>query len=149
MITYIAGPMSGYPEFNRPAFEAEAKRQTDLGHVVLNPAILPDGLSQAEYMQLCMPMVMIAKRIVMLPGWRKSTGATAEHALAVKLGHEVVYAGDDWIKWDGGECPVDGGSAVQIKMRDGETLSSPEAGYLSWGHEGMYHDIIAYRAVKP
>ncbi|EER3682409.1 TPA: DUF4406 domain-containing protein, partial [Escherichia coli O26] len=41
---YIAGPMTGYENFNREAFhkvEEELKRE---GHTVLNPAVLPDGL---------------------------------------------------------------------------------------------------------
>ncbi len=42
---YIAGPMTGYKNFNREAFhnaEEELKRE---GHTVLNPAVLPDGLT--------------------------------------------------------------------------------------------------------
>ena len=41
---YIAGPISGLPNFNRDAFNAEAHRLLGLGHVALNPASLPDGL---------------------------------------------------------------------------------------------------------
>ncbi len=46
---YIAGPMTGYENFNREAFhkaEEELKRE---GHTVLNPAVLPDGLTQPHY----------------------------------------------------------------------------------------------------
>lgn len=90
---YIAGPMSGLPEYNRPAFFAEAARQSELGRSVLNPATLPDGLSQAEYMSICLPMVMAADAIVLLPGWEESAGATAEFSLAAKLEKEVICAG--------------------------------------------------------
>lgn len=45
---YIAGPMSGLPNFNRDAFNLEAERLHTLGHIALNPAILPDGLEQHE-----------------------------------------------------------------------------------------------------
>ncbi len=38
---YIAGPMNGLPNFNRDAFNLEAQRLQSLGHVALNPAILP------------------------------------------------------------------------------------------------------------
>ncbi|EMY1800810.1 DUF4406 domain-containing protein, partial [Escherichia coli] len=34
MIVYVAGPMSGYEQFNRPAFHSAAKRLTDKGYVV-------------------------------------------------------------------------------------------------------------------
>lgn len=89
---YVAGPMSGLPEYNRPAFFAEAKRQAAMGYVVLNPATLPDGLTQAEYMSICLPMVMAADAIVMLPGWERSAGATAERFLAIKLRKEVFIS---------------------------------------------------------
>ena len=49
MIVYIAGPMTNIPHFNRPAFIAAAKRLSRRGDIPLNPAILPDGLSQAVY----------------------------------------------------------------------------------------------------
>ena len=35
---YLAGPMTGLPEFNYPAFHAEAARLRQLGYHVENPA---------------------------------------------------------------------------------------------------------------
>jgi len=90
---YIAGPMSGLPDFNRPAFHREANRLGKLGHVVLNPATLPDGLEQHEYMALCIEMVKIADQLTLLPDWEASAGATAEHALAIKLDKIITMAG--------------------------------------------------------
>ena len=87
---YIAGPISGLPNFNRDAFNAEAHRLLGLGHVALNPAILPDGLEQHEYMAICIEMVKMANQLVMLPGWERSAGARAEHALAIKLGKAII-----------------------------------------------------------
>ena len=87
---YIAGPISGLPNFNRDAFNAEAHRLLGLGHVALNPAILPDGLEQYEYMAICIEMVKMADQLVMLPGWERSAGARAEHALAIKLGKAII-----------------------------------------------------------
>jgi len=83
---YIAGPMSGIDGFNRKAFFMAATAEYMAGNVVLNPAILPDGLSQAEYMSICLQMVLMADEILMLDGWELSDGATAERALAIKLG---------------------------------------------------------------
>ena len=37
MRIYISGPMSGYPDLNRPAFDAAEKRLTAQGHFVINP----------------------------------------------------------------------------------------------------------------
>lgn len=41
---YIAGPMTGIPDYNRPAFNEYAAKLVEQGHTVLNPATLPDGL---------------------------------------------------------------------------------------------------------
>ncbi len=87
---YIAGPMTGLPNFNRDAFNKEALRLQSLGHVALNPAILPDGLEQHEYMAICIEMVKMADHLVLLPNWERSAGATAERALAIKLGKPVI-----------------------------------------------------------
>lgn len=87
---YVAGPMSGYEDFNRPAFFAMADQLKAAGFVVLNPAILPDGMTQAEYMQIDMAMVMVADTLVMLEGWQHSPGAVAEYHLAYKMGKAIV-----------------------------------------------------------
>lgn len=89
-VYYIAGPMTGYDNYNRPAFHNAAKTLSMNGHV-LNPAILPDGLSQREYMSICLPMVQCATHVHMLKGWEKSPGALTEHGLAVKIGLEISY----------------------------------------------------------
>ncbi|NZB12636.1 DUF4406 domain-containing protein [Escherichia coli] len=88
---YIAGPMTGYKNFNREAFhkaEEELKRE---GHTVLSPAVLPDGLTQPHYMDICMAMIRCVDAIYMLKGWQRSAGAKAELALAEKLGHAVIF----------------------------------------------------------
>ena len=90
---YIAGPMTGLPNFNRDAFHREAERLQTLGHVALNPAILPDGLSQGQYMQICLHMVAVADELVMLPGWEQSDRAYIEFCLAKKSGKTIRELG--------------------------------------------------------
>ncbi|KQC24260.1 DUF4406 domain-containing protein [Escherichia coli] len=90
MKVYVAGPMTGHENFNREAFhkaEEELKRE---GHTVLNSAVLPDGLTQSQYMDICMAMIRCVDAIYMLNGWQRSAGAKAELALAEKLGHAVI-----------------------------------------------------------
>ncbi len=41
------------------------------GNIVLNPAVLPDGLSQQQYMSICIPMLMCADAIYLLDGWEE------------------------------------------------------------------------------
>lgn len=82
MRLYIAGPMSGRPEFNRPAFnEAEAKLQA-AGYDVLNPARQPDGLEYEEYMRRGFEDIGNADGVALLPGWRESSGARREVSFA-------------------------------------------------------------------
>ncbi|EOJ0049796.1 TPA: DUF4406 domain-containing protein [Enterobacter hormaechei] len=91
MKIYIAGPMSGLPDFNRDAFNHAHVFLGAKGHVVLNPALLPDGLTQAEYMDICLSMLRCADAVFMLRGWEKSAGARAENALAEKLEMEIIF----------------------------------------------------------
>ena len=90
MKVYIAGPMTGLPHFNRPAFNQAALNLSFDKHVPLNPAILPDGLTEADYMAVGITMLQRADAIFLLTGWQFSAGARAEHALALKLGLEVI-----------------------------------------------------------
>ncbi|MFU0912997.1 DUF4406 domain-containing protein [Kluyvera intermedia] len=91
MKIYIAGPMSGMPNFNREAFNHEQIILGAKGHVVLNPALLPNGLTQPQYMDICLAMLRCAHAIYLLDGWEKSAGARAEKALAEKLRLEIIY----------------------------------------------------------
>ena len=90
MKVYIAGPMTGLPHFNRPAFNQAALNLSFEKHVPLNPAILPDGLTEADYMAVGLTMLQRADAIYLLTGWQFSAGARAEHAMALKLGLEVI-----------------------------------------------------------
>ncbi|MEL9225993.1 DUF4406 domain-containing protein, partial [Escherichia coli] len=91
MKIYIAGPMTGYPDYNRTAFFSKAKELMEVGHIVLNPALLPAGLCQSEYMDICLAMLRSANAVYLLKGWEESVGARAEHELAQKLGLNVIY----------------------------------------------------------
>lgn len=48
--------------------------------------MLPNGLTQAEYMDICLAMVRSVDAVYLLKGWEGSAGARAEYALAEKLG---------------------------------------------------------------
>jgi hypothetical protein len=88
-IYYIAGPISGIKDHNRPLFNKVTAELAEQGHSVLNPATLPDGLTQGQYMQICLPMVAVADELVMLPGWERSEGAYIEFLLAKKSGKTI------------------------------------------------------------
>lgn len=92
VIVYIAGPMTGIPEFNYPLFNATAKALRAAGVEVRNPAE-NDGGSAGEswefYMRLALRSLLECDEIVLLPGWRDSRGARLEEAVARELGMRV------------------------------------------------------------
>lgn len=93
---YLAGPMSGLPEFNFPAFHRETARLRDLGYHVENPAENPKPPcgSWEGYMRLAIAQLVTCDTLAQLPGWEASRGATIEHRLAVELGMTVVAAAE-------------------------------------------------------
>lgn len=91
---YIAGPMSGLPELNFPAFHAEATWLRAMGNEVVNPAeINSDPTAKWEdCMRADIAQLVTCDRIHMLPGWTKSRGATLEHHIALSLGMEITHS---------------------------------------------------------
>ena len=96
MKIYVAGPMTGIPEFNFPAFNAAAARLRAAGHEVINPAENEGGDTSktwAYYMRQDLHHVLSVEAIAVLPGWQRSRGATLEVAVARALGLPILDAG--------------------------------------------------------
>lgn len=53
---------------------------------------------------------------------------------------------NDWIEWNGGECPVPPETTVEVRFRGGRTsnMDAPGADWR-WSHHGEGSDIVAYR----
>ena len=85
---YVAGPMTGLPDHNFPAFMAAAAKLRDQGHHVENPADggLVDGWTWADYMRRCIGQLITCDTIALLPNWHTSRGAMIELRLAEDLG---------------------------------------------------------------
>lgn len=112
MKIYLAGPMTGYKDFNFPAFMAAAQMLRDLGHTVFNPAerdLERDGpefsksetgdVHEAEakgfdrrvaIMDDLTYIIQEAEAIALLPGWQASKGANAELWTARFLDLEIL-----------------------------------------------------------
>lgn len=106
---YVAGPMTGIEDYNRPAFYDTAEAFRDGGYVVFNPAdndvrlfgsheacdeAINEDRQGALRIMLGSDLEFITQEadvIAMLPGWENSKGARAEHATAVALGLEIIY----------------------------------------------------------
>jgi len=70
------------------------------------------------------------------------------HVDALITEYPAPIADDGWIKWNGGECPVDAETLVKIEWRNGNTALG-RAYHFLWMHDDGYDDIIAYRIIKP
>ena len=90
MKVYISGPMTGYPDFNYPAFHAAEQHLADLGHEPLNPARHPKQETWADYLRLDLVDVLAADAVAVLPGWECSRGAVLEVHVAHALGMAVL-----------------------------------------------------------
>lgn len=88
---YVAGPMSGLPDFNFPAFHAAAAALRSRGFDVENPADnpAPPCGTWLGYMRLAVRQLATCDEVVLLPGWQKSRGARAEFSLATDMGLPV------------------------------------------------------------
>lgn len=91
---YLAGPMTGIPEFNYPAFHAEAARIRSLGFEVVSPAeINPIGGTWEECMRKDIAELVTCDTVALLPNWENSRGASLEKYIASQLGLFTLAAG--------------------------------------------------------
>lgn len=94
---YIAGPMTGYEDWNFPAFAAVAASLRSSGETVISPHEIPfdDKTDNPTCLRLCLRALLDCESLVLLPGWRDSKGASVEHAVAEALNmpiHELSSA---------------------------------------------------------
>lgn len=107
---YLAGPMTGIPQFNFPAFIEAAARLRAQGHTIVSPAELDDqatfdaamaspdgspgsGSTNGETWGdfLARDVKLIADKcqgVILLPGWAHSRGARLEAYVGLLCGHE-------------------------------------------------------------
>jgi len=105
---YLAGPMTGLPEFNFPAFDEAARLLEAQGYKVFNPAQMDrdvgfdpsstqvDDKFLRDALRRDLAAICDADAIAMLPGWEKSGGARIEWMLAAHLGLEIIYL-SEWM----------------------------------------------------
>jgi hypothetical protein len=89
---YISGPMTGVPDFNFPAFNAEAARLRSMGYDVVNPEEINTDTSTPynECMRNDLKALLDCDTIAMLDGWMDSKGAHLEMHIAHRVGIKVV-----------------------------------------------------------
>ena len=87
---YIAGKITGDPNYKERFKRAEQFFAKD-GYAVLNPAALAEGMSPADYMAICLPMIFTADWVVFLPNWESSSGANIEYQLCEYISKQTVF----------------------------------------------------------
>lgn len=114
---YISGPMSGYDDFNFPAFNTKQKELEADGWIVFNPAnkddeeavktdpsfakgdakaLMKTGFNFRKVYTWDVDKVIEADAIYMLKRWEHSPGAVGEHASAVVMQlkypeYQIIY----------------------------------------------------------
>ncbi|WP_315701311.1 MULTISPECIES: DUF4406 domain-containing protein [unclassified Bradyrhizobium] len=111
---YLAGPMRGLPNFNKPAFMEAAEALRAKGYRVFNPVeetiriygagVYEDNPAGNEGLTPIDPrkvffndvafICLYADAVVYLPGSERSKGAAAEKAIAGALGISVLALAD-------------------------------------------------------
>lgn len=93
MKIYIAGKITGEPNY-KEKFNIAATSLEAQGHIVLNPAELPEGMLPADYMRICFAMIDTADAIYLLKGWYSSSGASIERNYAMYTGKSILTEGE-------------------------------------------------------
>lgn len=99
MTVYLSGGITGREDY-KSEFK-EAKRRIADGEIcsvgiiptsiVLNPAELPRGLSDWQYMRICFSMIDCADVVIALLSGRESRNARLEHDYAKYIGKRIIY----------------------------------------------------------
>lgn len=91
MRLYVAGPMTGLPDFNYPAFFDAADRLDRGGFTVGNPAADGQvlGWSWEQYLRRALRLMLECDGVAILDGWERSRGARLEAEVAAQLGMRV------------------------------------------------------------
>lgn len=101
---YLAGPMSGLPDYNYPAFMAESDRLHRLGFHVENPATNPEQEDWAGYLRVALTQLLTCEAVAVLPGWETSRGACLEVYVAKAIGMPILIAAE--LKRITGDAPL-------------------------------------------
>lgn len=87
-VVYIAGPITGVDRYWEP-FEKAEDDLTALGYIPLSPARLPQGMTNAQYMRICLAMIDSADAVLVI-GDRYSEGVNVEGAYCQYVGKPIV-----------------------------------------------------------
>ena len=130
MKIYIAGPMTGLPDWNFPAFHAAAAAWRAAGWEVVNPAEEFDGktdLPYRAYVERDIERLRQVDAIVMLEGWDgpNARGSVWEREIARSMLHIPI--------WDAHEVFPVGGYEAETILEEAQRLVHGNRG-ADYGH---------------
>ena len=94
---YLAGPMSGIPESNYPAFRDACVRLRAWGYEIVSPHETwphSEHADEEAYLELLRhdaETMLTCQGIILLPGWTKSRGARFEFHIALTLDMTILF----------------------------------------------------------
>lgn len=91
MKVYLAGKITGDPNYREKFAAAVKKLEERAGVTVISPAVTPEGLKKADYMRICFAMLESADAAVFLPDWEDSPGAQLEKHWCEYVGKKMVF----------------------------------------------------------
>ena len=104
MKVYLAGKITGDPNYREKFAAAAKKLEERAGVTVISPAVTPEGLKKADYMRICfamleslltvdegIAMLESADTAVFLPDWEDSPGAQLEKHWCEYVGKKMVF----------------------------------------------------------
>lgn len=98
MKLYIAGPITGVPDGNTPAFNEAAKQLREAGYDVSNPADHGYGTRPWKwYMVKALKMMLDCDAVALLPGYSNSKGARLEVQVAHAMDMKTKYV-EAWLE---------------------------------------------------
>lgn len=116
MKIYLAGPMTGIPQSNFPAFDIAAMELREKGYEIISPAELDepaerqralaskDGIitmrQWQEFLARDLKIVSEVDGVAVLGGWHNSKGARQEVFTAVNLDKPIYRVVDTWCGFD-------------------------------------------------
>ena len=139
---YLAGPMSGYPQFNFPLFHAVAAKLRASGYTIVSPAEMDSAAVQKAALAsktgaldahgkiagetwgeiLARDVKLVADEIdgiIFLPKWEESRGAPLEATTGLLT---LVKKPFEFKQWDGNDAapvaPHSVGAAVYMGIQD-------------------------------
>jgi hypothetical protein len=89
-IVFISGSITNNKNYKQK-FAALEQKLVSKGCIVLNPALLPEGMEHDAYMPICYAMIDQSETVVFMQDWRISDGAKMEMIRAINKNKRIVF----------------------------------------------------------